>query len=152
MINKKSAAFSSAHLIGAEKQRGDARQGKAVTRPGINGSTTGDGMQRKAWIIGLKPEKIDEYKRLHAEVWPRVLEMIQICNIRNYAIFLREPENLLFGVYEYHGDDFDADMARMASDPVTQDWWALTEPCQAPLASKADGEWWSPMEQVFYQA
>ena len=66
-------------------------------------------MQRMGMVIGLKPDKIAEYKRLHAAVWPEILAMISACNIRNYSIFLREPENLLFGYWEYHGADFAAD-------------------------------------------
>jgi len=46
--------------------------------------------------IGIKPEVIDEYRRLHAAVWPGVLAVITKANIRNYSIFLREPENILF--------------------------------------------------------
>ena len=61
-------------------------------------------MQRMGMVIGIKAEHIAEYKRLHAAVWPEVLAMISKCNIRNYTIFLREPENLLFGYWEYHGD------------------------------------------------
>ena len=37
--------------------------------------------------------------------------------MRNYTIFLREPENLLFGYFEYHGQDWAADSAKMAADP-----------------------------------
>ena len=107
-------------------------------------------MQRMGMVIGLKPEKIDEYKALHANAWPEILEQISACNIRNYTIFLREPENLLFGYWEYHGTDFAADAARMAAHPKTKDWWALTDPCQEPLPSRADDEWWSMMEEVFH--
>ena len=49
-------------------------------------------MQRMGQVIGLNAEKIAEYKRLHAAVWPDVLKMISGCNIRNYSIFLKEPE------------------------------------------------------------
>ena len=59
-------------------------------------------MERKAMVIGIKPEHIPEYKRLHANAWPEILAQIADCNIRNYSIFLREPENLLFGYFEYH--------------------------------------------------
>jgi len=57
-------------------------------------------MQRMGMVIGVKPEMIAEYKRLHAAVWPEVLALISDCNIRNYTIFLREPENLLFGYWD----------------------------------------------------
>jgi L-rhamnose mutarotase len=108
-------------------------------------------MQRIGTVIRLKPEAIDEYKKIHAEVWPGVLATIKACNIRNYSIFLREPENLLFAYFEYHGDDLDADMARMAEDETTQRWWQITDPMQEALGSAAKGEWWAPTEMVFHQ-
>jgi L-rhamnose mutarotase len=107
-------------------------------------------MKRYGSVIGIKPEKIKEYKELHAAVWPKVLQQIQRSNIQNYTIYLREPENLLFGTFEYHGLDFDADMARMAADPETQRWWAVCIPCQSPLATRAEGEHWASMEEVFH--
>jgi len=107
-------------------------------------------MQRMGTMIRLRPEHAAEYKRLHAAVWDDVLATIAACHIRNYSIFLREPENWLFASFEYHGSDFAADMARMAADPATQRWWALTAPCQDPLPSRATGEWWAPMQEVFH--
>ncbi|MDH3663116.1 MAG: L-rhamnose mutarotase [Alphaproteobacteria bacterium] len=108
-------------------------------------------MQRIAKIIQLKPEAIDEYKKIHAEVWPGVLATIAACQIRNYSIFLREPENLLFAYFEYHGTDFEADMAKMAIDETTQRWWKITDPMQTALDSAAEGEWWASTEMVFHQ-
>lgn len=107
-------------------------------------------MKRMGWVIRVRPEKIAEYKRLHADVWPGVLAKIAECNIRNYTIYLREPENLLFAHFEYHGTDFAADSARMAADPVTQEWWQHTDPCQQPMDSAPPGEQWSPLEEVFH--
>lgn len=107
-------------------------------------------MKRYGQVIGIAPEKIDEYKRLHAAVWPVVLARIADCGIRNYTIYLREPENLLFASFEYHGTDFAGDMAKMAADEETQRWWAVCMPCQRPLESRAEGEWWAGMEEVFH--
>ena len=107
-------------------------------------------MQRRGGIIGLRPEAIAEYKRIHAAVWPEVLATIAKCKIRNYTIFLREPENLLFAYYEYHGTDWAADMALMAADPKTREWWKITEPQQQPLDTRREGEWWAPLEEVFH--
>ena len=107
-------------------------------------------MKRYGRVLGLKPEAIAEYKRVHAAVWPKVLEQIKRSNISNYSIFLREPENLLFSYYEYTGTDHDADMARMAEDPTTKDWWAVCEPMQSPLATKTADEWWADAEEVFH--
>lgn len=109
-------------------------------------------MQRIGMVIGVKPEKIADYKRLHAAVWPEVLARISACNIRNYSIFLKEPENLLFSFFEYHGTDYAGDMAKMAADPKTQEWWAVCMPCQAPLETRNEGEWWASMEEVFFHA
>jgi L-rhamnose mutarotase len=107
-------------------------------------------MQRMGGVIGVSADKIAEYKRLHAAVWPEVLAKIADCNIRNYSIFLREPENLLFAYFEYHGVDFAADMAKMAADPKTQEWWSVCMPCQRPLESRKEGEWWATAEEVFH--
>jgi L-rhamnose mutarotase len=107
-------------------------------------------MQRMGMVIGIAPEDIAEYKRLHAEVWPEVLAQITASNIRNYSIFLREPENLMFSYWEYHGSDFAADMARMAEDETTRRWWKICGPMQRPLDSRAEGEWWASMEEVFH--
>jgi L-rhamnose mutarotase len=101
-------------------------------------------------VIGIAPERIAHYKQLHAEVWPQVLATLKAANVRNYSIFLREPENLLFGYWEYHGGDFEADMARVAADPETRRWWTYCAPCQQPLESRATGEHWAMMEQVFF--
>lgn len=110
----------------------------------------GDVMQRMGMVIGVNPEQILVYQNLHSDVWPAVLARITKSNIRNYTIYLRQPENLLFGTWEYIGTDFEADMAAIAADPITQDWWALCGPCQVPLDSRAPGEWWAMMEEVFH--
>ena len=107
-------------------------------------------MQRMGMVIGLEAEAVTEYKRVHADVWPGVLKMISKCNIRNYSIFLKEPENLLFGYWEYHGTDFAADAAKMAADPETQRWWEVCMPMQRPLETRTEGEWWAMMEEVFH--
>jgi L-rhamnose mutarotase len=110
-------------------------------------------MKRYGMVIGLRAEKLDEYQRLHAAVWPDVLKMIGQCHIRNYSIYLRQMDDgrhYLFSYFEYTGSDFAADMAKMAADPTTQKWWAVCMPCQQPLESRAAGEWWAGMEEVFH--
>ena len=107
-------------------------------------------MKRYGSVIKVNPEKLDEYKQLHAAVWPGVLAMIKECNIRNYSIFYKD--GYLFSYYEYIGDDYAADMEKMAADPETQRWWTVCMPCQQPLETRAPGEWWASMEEVFYTA
>ena len=105
-------------------------------------------MQRYGSLIKLKPEKLAEYKELHLNVWPGVLQMIAECSIRNYSIYYRD--GFLFSYFEYHGTDFAADMQKMAADPTTQAWWKLTDPCQQPLETCQPGEWWASMEEFFH--
>ena len=108
-------------------------------------------IQRIGSVIGIHPNQVPAYKRLHAAIWPQVAATIAACNIKNYTIFLREPENLLFGYYEYHGTDLAADLARMGDDETTRAWWALCGPMQAPLDTRAEDDWWATMEPVFHQ-
>ncbi len=105
-------------------------------------------MKRYGMVIRVYPDKIEEYKKLHASVWPDVLMKITQCNIRNYSIYLKD--NQLFSYFEYIGNDFKADMDKMAADPVTQRWWDVCKPCQEPLETRSEGEWWADMEEVFH--
>jgi len=110
-------------------------------------------MQRYGSVIGLRADKLDEYKKLHAAVWPDVLRRIRDSHIRNYSIYLRkmpDGNHYLFSYFEYVGRDFAADMAAMAADPVTQRWWTHCMPCQQPLPDRAEGAWWADMEEVFH--
>ena len=105
-------------------------------------------MRRMGQIIGVKADQIEAYERIHAAVWPEVLAMIHDCNIRNYSIF--RYQNLLFAYFEYIGDDYAADMAKMAADPKTREWWTYTDPMQEPMEGRAAGEWWTTMKEVFH--
>ncbi|MAG12978.1 MAG: L-rhamnose 1-epimerase [Spirochaetales bacterium] len=105
-------------------------------------------MKRYGQAIGLDQEKLAEYKRYHADVWPEVLAKIRECNMRNYTIF--HKDGMLFAFFEYHGDDYDSDMEKMAADPKTQEWWEIMSPMQKPLDTRDEGEWWANMEEVFH--
>ncbi|MTI15202.1 L-rhamnose mutarotase [Sansalvadorimonas verongulae] len=108
------------------------------------------GVQRFASVTGLNPEKESYYRELHTRVWDGVLERLKASNIRNYSIHITQIDgrSLLFSYLEYTGDDYVADIKRIAEDPVTQKWWKETDPCQIPL-SGCGGNPWKPMEMVF---
>ena len=38
----------------------------------------------------------------------------------------------------------------MAADPKTQEWWSVCEPLQRPIETRADGEWWVAIPEVFH--
>jgi len=105
-------------------------------------------MKRFGQLIGLKPGAYDEYVGHHADAWPGILEMIGECNIRNYSIY--HHDGLLFAYFEYVGDDFDADMSKMAADPETLRWWDIMMPLQEPMEGRPEGDWWLTMEEVFH--
>ena len=109
---------------------------------------------RYGMVTGLNPDKIEDYKRLHASPWPEVQKRITECNIRNYSIYLQKIDNqyYLFSYFEYTGSDFYADMKKMAADSMTQKWWKETDPCPLPLKEAlAKHQIWSSMEEVFHQ-
>jgi len=109
--------------------------------------------KRFAWVTGLKPEKAAHYKELHAHPWPSVNKKIKECNIQNFSIHLKEIEGkqYLFAYLEYTGDDFEADMKKMAADPETIRWWKETDPCQIPLPDAAEKKKiWSDTEEVYF--
>jgi len=105
-------------------------------------------MKRFGQLIGVRPEHFERCKKHHAAVWPEVLDMIKKCNMQNYSIFYKD--NMLYAYFEYTGSDFAADMARMAADPKTQEWWSIMEPMQKPVDTRKSGEWWANMEEVFH--
>jgi L-rhamnose mutarotase len=105
-------------------------------------------MQRFGAVVRLRPERRAEYLALHAAVWPDVEAMLTRANIRNYTIF--RHDDLLFGYYEYIGDDYPSDQARIAADPATQQWWRLTKPCQRRLPDNPTDSPWATMSAVWH--
>lgn len=105
-------------------------------------------MTRYGHVIRLKPEKLDEYIQYHDAIWPEVSKTITDCNIRNYTIY--HKNGWLFAHFEYHGEDLDADMKKMAECPHTRKWWDIMEPMQEPVDFRQEGEWWCKMQEVFH--
>lgn len=111
--------------------------------------------ERHGLVIGLKRDVLDEYVDLHKpeNVWPGITQLLRDCNITNYSIYLGELNDgnlYLFAYFEYCGDDFDADMQKMAASPVMKDWWELTDPMQIPQKARKEDEHWMDMEEVFH--
>lgn len=101
------------------------------------------------WLRGLWPsvKKALEYAW---KEWDRdkdgVMEGVQH---NTYDVEFHR-DGLLFSYFEYGGDDFAADMRKMAADPKAREWWKLTNPCQEPLSDRGPGEWWAKMDEVFH--
>jgi L-rhamnose mutarotase len=89
-------------------------------------------MRRIAQTIRLRPERREEYLRLHAAVWPGVEAALRAAN------------------FEYWGDDLERDLASIGADPETKRWWELTDPCQEPWPDRGAGGHWSDLTEVWH--
>ncbi|WP_243117382.1 L-rhamnose mutarotase [Muricomes intestini] len=105
-------------------------------------------MKRCGEMIRIKPEGLEKYKEYHANPLPGVNEMIKECNIQNYSIYQRG--DFMFSYYEYIGENYKEDMAKMASDPATQKWWDLVKPLMQPLEDKEKDKFWSVMQEIYH--
>ena len=102
-------------------------------------------MKRFIMYSDLKPEKVQDYVELHAKPWPKLLELIDRCNIHNYSISIRGTQ--LYTYYEYTGSDYDADMAVMDNSTVMQEWWKYSKPC---FLHHDQGHYYDDLEEIFY--
>ena len=110
-------------------------------------------VQRFGTVVGVRPRMVDSYVLIHKYTWPEVLQKIYEGNLREFSIYLYElaDKYYIFGYYEYVGDDFQADMAMVDNDPATKAWIKFTdEGCQLPIPTRAEGEWWAVMEEIFH--
>jgi len=106
-------------------------------------------MKRIHQVVRVKPEHMEKYIGLHRSVWDGVLATLEECHVHNYSIAYRD--GFLFAYFEYTGDDYAADMEKMAADPVTQEWWAVCKPCLTPVESETVSDCWADMQEVFYK-
>lgn len=110
--------------------------------------TPPDPVRRFGLVIGLREERIAEYRALHDG--PGVRDLLAAANIRNFCIFLqRFPDGAFyeFACYDYVGADYAADMARLAADPRNRAWLAQCDPMQLPLPGHSG---WVEMERIFF--
>jgi len=107
-------------------------------------------VKRVGMVIGIKPEKIAEYKALHADSNPGVRDLLSKYHMRNFTIFMHKFDDgkyYEFGYYEYDGNNYEADMAALAAEPRTKEWLKICDPIQIPFQGQAS---WSQMERVYY--
>jgi len=106
-------------------------------------------VKRVGMVVGIRPEQIAEYKRLHADANAGVRDLLTKYHMHNFSIYLQQIEGKWyeFGYYEYTGKDFDADMAELAKEPRNIEWLKLCDPMQLPLPG-AKG--WTEMERVYF--
>jgi len=74
--------------------------------------------QRSAFVLHVKPDRIDEYVEAHRNVWPEMLQALRDAGIRNYTIYRSGTE--MFGYFE--SDDLERAGAHMAAQEVNTRW------------------------------
>jgi L-rhamnose mutarotase len=106
--------------------------------------------QRVGMVIGIRPDRISAYEAVHAASNPGVRDLLTKYNMHNFSIFIQklaEDRYYLFGYYEYTGNDYEADMEKLAAEPRNQEWLSITDPLQIPLQGERS---WSIMREVYH--
>jgi L-rhamnose mutarotase len=105
--------------------------------------------KRVGMVVGIRADQIEEYKRLHADRNPGVRDLLSKYHMHNFSIFLQQIDGKWyeFGYYEYTGDDFDGDMARLDAEPRNREWLRVCDPMQVPLAGEKG---WATMECAYF--
>lgn len=103
-------------------------------------------MQRVAFVLKVRGDMIEEYKRRHAQVWPEMLQALRETGWHNYSLFLR-PDGLLFGYLET--PDFERAKQEMEKRDVNARWQREMGPFFESLTGRPD-EAMVPLEEVFH--
>jgi len=102
-------------------------------------------MKRYAFKMKLKPGFKDDYKKRHAEIWPKLKKLLHDAGVRDYSIFLDEETNNLFAVQKIVGESGSQDLGQIE---IVQKWWAYmadimdTNPDNSPVSI--------PLEEIFH--
>ena len=105
-------------------------------------------MKRTCFLLKVKKDRIDEYKRRHAAVWPEMLQALREAGWRNYSLFLRE-DGLLMGYVEI-ATDFDHARAEMAKHEVNARWQKEMSPFFEALDGQRPDQAMATLEEVFH--
>ncbi len=106
-------------------------------------------MERVCFLAQVKPERLEEYKVRHAEVWPEMLAALSETGWHNYSLFLRE-DGLLVGYLET--PDYAAALANMATKEINDRWQRDMAPFFAELTGRRPDEGFQRLEEVFHLA
>lgn len=98
--------------------------------------------QRSAFILQVRPERIEDYVHAHRHVWPEMLDALRSAGIRNYTIF--RHGNQIFGYFE--SDDLQAAARYLAEQEVSERWQdAMAELLEQRVPDSGP----PPLEEVF---
>jgi L-rhamnose mutarotase len=82
-------------------------------------SKTEVGMERVCFLLKVKSDRLEEYRRRHEAVWPDMLQALRETGWHNYSLFLR-GDGLLVGYFET--PDYAKALEGMAGRAVNERW------------------------------
>jgi L-rhamnose mutarotase len=104
-------------------------------------------VQRICFLLRVRAECIEEYRRRHAAVWPEMRQALSDTDWHNYSLFLRD-DGLLVGYLET--EDFEAARAAMDATEVNGRWQAEMGPLFEALDGATPDEAMRPLVEVFH--
>ena len=104
-------------------------------------------MERACFLARVRPDRLDEYRARHAEVWPAMTAALRAAGWANYTLFLSD-DGLLVGYLET--DDYPAALQRMAQTGVNDRWQAEMAPYFAGLDSQRPDEGFARLAEIFH--
>ena len=102
---------------------------------------------RICFLLKVRPDRVEEYKTRHAQVWPEMLDALRETGWRDYSLFLR-PDGLLVGYLQ--AEDFEKCIAAMKNHPINGRWQAEMSTFFEPMAGGAADDNMIPLEEVFH--
>lgn len=104
-------------------------------------------MKRVGFLLKVKENMLDEYKKRHEAVWPEMLDALRRTGWHNYSLFLRE-DGLLFGYFEAQ-ESFQASLDGMNEEEVNTKWQDAMAPFFEGTGDHAD-KMMVELEEVFH--
>jgi L-rhamnose mutarotase len=105
-------------------------------------------MKRIGFMLKVRPERIEEYKKHHENVWPEMQAALRRTGWHNYSLFMR-PDGTLFGYFETP-ESFQAALDGMAKEEINAKWQDFMAPFFESLDGTHADKMMETLEQVFY--
>jgi L-rhamnose mutarotase len=105
-------------------------------------------MKRVGFFFKVRPDKVQEYKQQHRNVWPEMLAALHRTGWHNYSLFMRE-DGLLFGYFETP-ESFQAAQAGMSREEINAKWQESMSPYFENLSGAHPDEGMVELEEVFH--
>lgn len=103
--------------------------------------------QRICFRLHVAPERLDEYRRRHAAVWPEMLEALQQTGWRNYSLFAQDDGDIT-GYLEC--ENFAASKAAMAELAINAKWQKEMAELFVGLDAAMPDEAMEPIAEIFH--